>query len=84
MLSETKLAIDNLYERTKEQSKKNAFNNDVLETIMDEKTDLKAAKSTHDDKNYTNKLHALQFRVLDLEDIIKFEFGDSKKKKSIK
>lgn len=83
MLSETKLAIDDLYERTKEQNKKKAFNNDVLEAIIDGTQDMKAVKTSHDEKNYAVKLHALQFRVLDLEDIIKFE-GDSKKKKTMK
>ena len=88
MLSETKLAIDDLYERTKEQSRKKSTKNDNMDlSSNDNIPESKPIKMSYDDKSYTVKLHALQFRVLDLEDIIKFE-GDSvvgkKYKKSLK
>lgn len=88
MLSETKLAIDDLYERTKEQSRKKSTWNDNMDlSSNDNIPESKPIKMSYDDNSYTVKLHALQFRVLDLEDIIKFE-GDSvvgkKYKKSLK
>lgn len=89
MLSETKLAIDDLYERTKEQSKKKSTKNDSSDlSLNDSVPETKPIKMSYDDKSYTVKLHALQFRVLDLEDIIRFEgvtpSGGKKYKKSLK
>ncbi|KAJ2998536.1 hypothetical protein HDV02_004440 [Globomyces sp. JEL0801] len=74
MLSETKLAIDDLYERIKDQNKKR-----VLTTTEKETTDPTSTehgtlvKGSSNLKSWLDKLHALQYRVLDLQDITQFE-----------
>jgi hypothetical protein len=71
ILSETKLAIDDLYERIKEQNRVRVPTAGVKEDAGDVdhfvqcKTDL---------KTWLDKLHALQFRILDLQDIASDKF----------
>lgn len=66
MLSETKLAIDDLYERIISQNQKRVLTaGNITENLGEDDHNL--AKS--DLKFWLDKLHALQFRVLDLADI---------------
>lgn len=57
LLSETKLAIDDLYERCTKRS---------MEAINYEETDQEAPVAERE-KTWGEKLHTLQFRVLDLQ-----------------
>lgn len=82
LLSETKLAIDDLYERTREQNKRRTINDDSIELGGDGNDGKPGSlsKSVVDARTYIAKLHALQFRVLDLQDIIVYESVEPKKK----
>ncbi|KAJ3269894.1 Coiled-coil domain-containing protein 42 [Terramyces sp. JEL0728] len=72
MLSETKLAIDDLYERIKDQNKMRVLTARKVDLDQTENLGDYSSKST-DLKSWLDKLHALQFRVLDLQDITQFE-----------
>jgi hypothetical protein len=61
ILSETKLAIDDMYERIREQNKKRVIM--MANTNDDQKAD-------NDLKVWLFKLHALQFRIKDLNGIV--------------
>jgi hypothetical protein len=75
ILSETKLAIDDLYERIKDQNKKRV----LTAGKVDGDVDASESKEGSDLKGYLDRLHALQFRVLDLQDIT--EYYEAKKKR---
>lgn len=66
MLSETKLAIDDLYERIKDQNMRRVLNAGKAENEDSQATDY---GKNNDLKAWLDKIHALQFRVLDLQDI---------------
>ena len=66
ILSECKLAIDDLYERIKDQNRKRVINAGKADIDNGDES-----KSASDLKSWLDKLHALQFRVLDLQDITK-------------
>jgi hypothetical protein len=66
-MSETKLAIDDLYERIKDQNGKRIVKGD-------EELEM---------KTWIEKLNAIQFRILDLEDIT-FKFEQESKKVVLK
>jgi hypothetical protein len=66
MLSETKLAIDDLYERIIDQNQKRVLTAGKIKENVGE-DDHNQTKS--DLNIWLDKLHALQFRVLDLADI---------------
>lgn len=66
ILSEAKLAIDDLYERIKDQNKKRVPTKEA-EAAAEQGADQK--QSVTDLKSWFEKLHALQFRILDLDDI---------------
>ncbi|KAJ3326349.1 Coiled-coil domain-containing protein 42 [Boothiomyces sp. JEL0866] len=83
MLSETKLAIDDLYERIKDQNKMRVLTARKIEPDQSESSGDFMSKST-DLKSWLDKLHALQFRVLDLQDITQFDKGVNNVRKAVK
>lgn len=68
MLSETKLAIDDLYERIKDQNKNRVLSTGKDEAGPEPTADYGNSLKT-DTRSWLEKLSALQFRVLDLNDI---------------
>ncbi len=68
MMSETKLAIDDLYDRIKDQNKKRVVTAGVNSEEGGAEQDTENS-SNHNLRSWIDKLHALQFRVLDLQDI---------------
>jgi hypothetical protein len=62
------LAIDDLYERIKEQNTLRVLNTNKMDM---EKEDMALRSSSL--KEWISKLQNLQFRILDLEDIVQFE-----------
>ncbi|KAJ3257204.1 Coiled-coil domain-containing protein 42 [Boothiomyces macroporosus] len=82
MLSETKLAIDDLYERIKDQNKMRVLTARKVELDQPEASgDMSKSAGL---KSWLDKLHALQFRVLDLQDITQFDKGVNNQRKTVK
>jgi Skp family chaperone for outer membrane proteins len=79
-MSETKLAIDDLYERIKEHSQKRVTSSNANGEESGEPNET--TTSHHDMKSWYDKLHAIQFRIMDLQDITaQFEEEAGKKPK---
>jgi hypothetical protein len=59
------MAIDDLYERIKDQN----YNRVVMSGNQEEAQESTDPSTKHDLKSWVDKLHAIQFRIIDLQDI---------------